>query len=190
MLAEKSHLRTAFTSKLVGRFIGNIGYRHNSELPALSEVHLKPMQHFEVLVVKYFTFLLVIKSPRIQLRETNAHNIVSKKFDLLWQDPSGSNLPLDYRKNYEKLRKTLAKKERKYKSGLGADKSDKQDAEKAKEDTSLGIAGMKRKQREGDENSNTQEQKKSKIELGEQLHALQAQAKRVLCDFIAGMTDS
>lgn len=92
-LMSSGYLRTAFTSDLVGKFIGGVEATPNVEIPALSTVHLKKETLEVVEVLKHFAFCSLILSPRLKVTEYRGLEIVKSLFDLLTdRDREGERL--------------------------------------------------------------------------------------------------
>lgn len=82
-LMSTGYLRAAFTSHLVGEFIGGVEVEPNEEVPALSVAKLAKPVLEKVEVLKHFTFNSLIKSPRLKVAEYRGVEIVTELFEVL-----------------------------------------------------------------------------------------------------------
>lgn len=98
-ISEIGYGRTSFTSNLVGKFINGISVSINEEIPAMSKLEIdeKTLQQIEVL--KHFTYIELIESPRLKLQEYRGIEIVECIFDSLTKKNTNaicSLLPKDF----------------------------------------------------------------------------------------------
>ena len=100
-IADDGHLRTSFTSYLVGRFINGIEVRIDEELPQLSEVYVKTETLKEIEVLKIFTYQATIRSNRVAVSEFRGKDIVKNIFEALDGDKGLLLLPLDFQELYK-----------------------------------------------------------------------------------------
>jgi dGTPase len=100
-LASDGHLRTGFTSWIVGKFIRGIRFELNSDIPVLSKVTLNAEEKLEVEVLKNFTYESQILSSRIKITEFRGNEIINKIFTTLSSDRGHELLPNDYKEIYE-----------------------------------------------------------------------------------------
>jgi dGTPase len=96
-IAQNGYLRAQFTSDLVGKRIRAVSIEVNNKIPALSLVKFPQDVRFEIDVLKYLTYELHIKSPRLKLLEYRGKQIVGDLFDCFDSDEKGELLPNDWR---------------------------------------------------------------------------------------------
>jgi dGTPase len=97
---KNGYVRTDFTSQLVGDFIRGVKVIVNPKLPMFSKVKLDLKTFKQVEVLKNFTFLSQIMSPRLKLAEHRGKEIVERIFNALMKS-NGKLLPDDYRDLYK-----------------------------------------------------------------------------------------
>jgi dGTPase len=97
---KNGYFRTDFTSQLVGEFIHGVRVTLNEEFPMLSKVHLDINTFKQVEVLKNFTFLSQIMSPRLKLAEHRGKDIVKRIFKAI-NKSKGELLPDDFQALYE-----------------------------------------------------------------------------------------
>lgn len=96
-LADVGYFRTELTAKLVGEFIQGVRFQPNRQIPALSRVYLEQSIAERVEVLKRFSYVALIMSPRLKVAELRGKQIVKDIFSCL-QDKDGCELlPKDYR---------------------------------------------------------------------------------------------
>lgn len=95
-IAEDGHLRTAFTSYLVGRFIGGVRVEIDMDLPQLSKVFVESSILREIEVLKNFTYEATIRSNRVAVSEFRGKDIVKAIFDALAGTKGRLLLPPDF----------------------------------------------------------------------------------------------
>lgn len=96
-LAGVGYYRTQLTSKLVGQFIQGVQFEANREIPALSKVYLDVGTAECVEVLKRFTYVSLIMSPRLKVAELRGKQIVKDIFSCLQERDGCQLLPSDYR---------------------------------------------------------------------------------------------
>lgn len=101
LIASDGSIRTGFTSSIVGRFIRGAELQYNPAHPALSKVRLTHDIRIQVEILKTFTFMSQIVSPRLKIAEFRGKDIVSKIFETLSSDKGFNLLPNDVRKIYQ-----------------------------------------------------------------------------------------
>lgn len=100
-IAEDGHLRTAFTSYLVGRFIGGVRVEIDPDLPQLSKVFVEPSILREIEVLKNFTYQATIRSNRVAVSEFRGKDIVKAIFEALAGPKGRLLLPPDFQALYD-----------------------------------------------------------------------------------------
>lgn len=83
--------RTEFTSKLVGKFIGDVELIANEENPQLSIARLKLESFKLVELLKTITYSSIIASPQLRLVERKAETVLKQIWDVL-ADAGGEHL--------------------------------------------------------------------------------------------------
>lgn len=91
VLAKDGYYRGKLTSSLVGRFIRGVEIKFDEDYPALSKVFLSDEIRIQVEILKSFTFLSQVNSPRLRIAEIRGHEILRKIFETL-DDPKGFEL--------------------------------------------------------------------------------------------------
>lgn len=110
LIASDGSIRTGFTSSIVGRFIRGTELNYNSAHPALSKVRLTEDIRIQVEILKTFTFMSQIDSPRLKIAEFRGKDIVSKIFETLSSDKGFNLLPSDIRKIYQEANGSYKKR--------------------------------------------------------------------------------
>lgn len=112
LIAEDGSIRTGFTSSIVGRFIRGAKLEYNKDNPALSKVVLSEEIRILVEILKTFTFMSQITSPRLKIAEYRGKEIVSKIFSTLSDEEKGGHklLPDDVQKIYENAKGAYKKR--------------------------------------------------------------------------------
>jgi len=100
-LAIDGHLRTAFTSYLVGRFIQGVRVKIDYLTPQLSEIYIEKDTLREIEVLKNFTYHATIRSSRVAVSEFRGKDIVSDIFKALEGEKGRLLLPDDYQELYD-----------------------------------------------------------------------------------------
>lgn len=103
--AKDGYLRTQFTSFLVNNFISGIEVRKNEKYPTLSEVKFKKETLLRVNILKHFSYVCLINSPRLKVAESRGQEIVSKLFEKI-DFSEGRLLPDDFQEIYRLAEKT------------------------------------------------------------------------------------
>jgi dGTPase len=109
-LGSIGYQRTGFTSELVGRFLGGITCEPNSAFPALSKVSLEQNIRLVVEILKRFTYIALIGSPRLKVSESRGMDIVRDTFELLSSDGGHRFLPEDFQEWYTRSRAEAQRK--------------------------------------------------------------------------------
>lgn len=103
-LAKNGYIRTEFTSELVNQFIEGIRFQVNPRCPPLSRAYLDLRALKRVEILKRFTFLAMIMSPRLQIVNFRGQEIVSTIFSTLLSEEGFRLLPEDAQETYQKLK--------------------------------------------------------------------------------------
>lgn len=103
-IAKDGSIRTGFTSSIVGRFIRGAELKYNEDNPALSKVVLSDEIRILVEILKTFTFMSQITSPRLKIAEYRGKEIVKKIFNTLSDSDNGGDklLPDDVQRIYNR----------------------------------------------------------------------------------------
>jgi dGTPase len=101
--SSNGYLRNHLTSQLVNKFVEGVRFTPNKKYPAQSKVYLDIEIRVEVEVLKKFTYIYQVLSPRLKVAEFRGREIVFEIFTAL--TAKGKNgfelLPDDYRHSYE-----------------------------------------------------------------------------------------
>lgn len=100
LISKDGSWRTPFTSTLVGIFIRGTELVYDPDNPCMSKVRLNDETRILVEVLKTFTYMSQIMSPRLKIAEFRGKEIVTKIFNTLVDNPE--LMPEDYRKVYER----------------------------------------------------------------------------------------
>jgi dGTPase len=100
-IANVGYVRTKLTSTLVGDFIAGVTFEPNEEMPALSRVDLDAPTRMKVEVLKRFSYVSLIMSPRLKVAERRGQEIVTDLFECLTDDGGHNLLPDDFRSWYD-----------------------------------------------------------------------------------------
>jgi dGTPase len=95
-LATDGHIRTQFTSSLVGEFINSVDVLFNDKFPQLSGITIEPLAHEKIETLKNFSFEATIYSTRVKVSEYRGHAIISEIFNALAAKKGHLLLPTDY----------------------------------------------------------------------------------------------
>lgn len=90
--------RTSLTSGIVNLFINGIRVEVNEENTALSKVYFEPETLLRVNVLKHFSYVALINSPRLKVAESRGGEIITKMFQKLSEDGGQVLLPEDTKK--------------------------------------------------------------------------------------------
>lgn len=101
-LAENGYLRTEFTAGLVHEFIEGTRFDYNKAFPALSKAYLDEPVLKKVEILKRFTFLATILSPRLQVANFRGREIVTTIFNTLNEPDGHLLLPADVRDLFDR----------------------------------------------------------------------------------------
>lgn len=101
--SSNGYLRNHLTSQLVNRFIEGIRFEGNEKYPAQSKVFLETEIKVEVEVLKKFTYISQVLSPRLKVAEFRGREIVYEIFQAMSNKKKRGFelLPDDYRHSYE-----------------------------------------------------------------------------------------
>lgn len=100
LIAENGSIRTGFTSSIVGRFIRGVELKYNEENPALSIAKLNDETRILVEILKTFTYMSQITSPRLKIAEFRGKEIVTRIFSTLSNGNGYLLLPSDIQDIY------------------------------------------------------------------------------------------
>lgn len=100
-LATDGHIRTQFTSSLVGEFINSIDVQFNEKIPQLSGIKVEPLSLEKIETLKNFSFEATIYSTRVKVSEYRGNAIVSAIFTALSEKNGHLLLPTDYAALYK-----------------------------------------------------------------------------------------
>lgn len=137
--ALNGYKRTKLTSFLVNKFIEGIKLEYDVTNPILSKIKFDDKTLKMVNILKHFTYVCLINSPRLKVAESRGYDIVTRVFNKLVNDNGYKFMPEDFQQMYNKKIIIYIEK----KGILTKEEKDIPDTEK----------------------------------------------KRIICDFIAGMTD-
>lgn len=90
--------RTSLTSGIVNLFINGVKVDINEENSALSKVYFDPETLLRVNVLKHFSYVALINSPRLKVAESRGGEIITKMFKKLSEDGGQVLLPEDTKK--------------------------------------------------------------------------------------------
>jgi dGTPase len=99
-LAADGHLRTAFTSQLVGEFIDGVRVQLDEKFPALSKVYLEAATLRKVESLKNYTYEATIYSTRLKVAEYRGYEVVTGIFEALSSPKGYLLMPEDTRALY------------------------------------------------------------------------------------------
>jgi dGTPase len=102
LIAKDGSLRTGFTSSIVGLFIRGVELIYNSDCPALSRAKLKDDIRILVEILKTFTFMSQITSPRLKIAEFRGKEIVGRIFKTLSEGNGHELMPYDVQQVYQR----------------------------------------------------------------------------------------
>ncbi len=95
MIASNGYLRTKLSTELVTKFIYSTDIELNDKSPALSKVIIPPEIQLEIEVLKRLTYQFQITSSKLKIIETRGQSIVSKLFEILYEEGKFDLLPYD-----------------------------------------------------------------------------------------------
>ena len=104
-IAETGYLRTAFSSFLVNEFVEGVQFEYDRKNPSQSKVFLIEGIREKVEILKRFTYVSLITSPRLAAAKFRGKDIVTEIFTRL-SDSEGEGhhlLPSDFREWYERV---------------------------------------------------------------------------------------
>lgn len=105
LIAKDGSIRTGFTSSIVGRFIRGVELEYNKTNPALSFAKLNSETRILVEILKTFTFMSQITSPRLKIAEYRGKEIVTLIFETLSSKEGYQLLPTDVQAIYNSANK-------------------------------------------------------------------------------------
>lgn len=108
-IAENSHVRTAFSSKLVHDFIKGISIKPADNM-VLAELVVEPDIKLRIEILKHFSYLAVIMSSELKIGEYRGGDIVKALFNAFTSDNGERLLPKDVRFMVSALHNTSDKK--------------------------------------------------------------------------------
>lgn len=94
-MSVDGYWRTKLTSGIVNMFINGIELEPNPENTALSSVHFNEETLLRVNVLKHFSYVALISSPRLKVAESRGGEIITKMFNKLSEDGGQLLLPED-----------------------------------------------------------------------------------------------
>lgn len=104
LISSDGSIRTGFTSSIVGLFIRGVEMEYDAKCPALSRAKLNDETRILVEVLKTFTYMSQINSPRLKIAEFRGKEIVSKIFSTLSDGKGFELMPSDVQKIYQEAR--------------------------------------------------------------------------------------
>lgn len=111
LIARSGASRTGFTSSIVNRFISGVILEYNSDIPSISKAKLDANTRILVEILKTFTFMSQITSPRLKIAEYRGKEIVTKLFQTLSTGKGYELMPMDVQNIYlaanEKYKKRI-----------------------------------------------------------------------------------
>lgn len=110
LICKDGSIRTGITSSLVGRFVRGTHLEFNKECPALSKVFLDEDTRILVEILKTFTFMSQITSPRLKIAEYRGKEIVTKIFNTLNSDSGYELMPEDVQEVYREAKADYKKR--------------------------------------------------------------------------------
>lgn len=102
-IAGDGRLRTAFSSDLVGKFIGGIEVELDEKFPMLSTIKVEPSVLRAIETLKTYTFEATIFSTRLKVAEFRGYEVVSNIFDALSDEKGYLLMPDDVRSLYSEF---------------------------------------------------------------------------------------
>jgi dGTPase len=102
-VAADGQRRTELTSELVNEFIGGVSVELNHKFPVLSSIKVERSTHLKIEVLKHFTYLAMIMSPRLKIVEYRGRDIIKSIFKSLASEDGYLLLPDDCRDVYEDM---------------------------------------------------------------------------------------
>jgi dGTPase len=94
-IAANGHLRTQFTSDLVGKFISGVSIEQNYEFPQLSKAIVDKNTLIKIETLKNYSFEATIRSSRVKISEYRGKDIVAGIFKALSAERGHLLLPED-----------------------------------------------------------------------------------------------
>lgn len=105
LLSKNGYYRIGLVSELIGYFIRKTRFHFNEVHPYLSEVYLDPQDAIHLEILKNFTYESVIRSPRFRILRNRSREIVRAIFKQLASENGHEMLPEDIRQLYSTLKK-------------------------------------------------------------------------------------
>jgi len=82
-ICKNSHFRSELTCALVENFIKGTRISFNKEIPAISTVYLEQQVELQVEVLKQFVYVMLTSSPRLKIVDYRGREIVTKIFQTI-----------------------------------------------------------------------------------------------------------
>ncbi len=100
-ICKDAHYRTKLSSDLINRAINEVSVDYDDEFPMLSTVKLGREAKERVEVLKHYTYLAAIYSPRVKVSEYRGQEVVEGIFHALTSDRGELLMPEDVKQQYE-----------------------------------------------------------------------------------------
>ena len=99
-LAADGYWRTKLTSSIVNHFINGVRLEINEENSALSRVYFDEETLLRVNILKHFSYVALINSPRLKVAENRGREIITRMFEKLTAKGEQVLLPEDTKEMY------------------------------------------------------------------------------------------
>lgn len=99
-IATDGYMRNKLTSGIVNSFINGIKVEVNKNNPLFSKVYFDDETLLRVNILKHFSYVALINSPRLKITETRGKEIISKMFHKLAGSGGDALLPDDTREMF------------------------------------------------------------------------------------------
>ena len=99
-IASTGYMRTEFTSILINSFINGIEVEMNMNNPILSKVYFNKEIKIKVNILKHFSYVCLINSPRLKVVENRGFEFIHRIFERLAASDGYKLLPEDYQNIY------------------------------------------------------------------------------------------
>ena len=99
-IASTGYMRTEFTSILINDFINGIEVEVNINNPILSKVYFNKEIKIKVSILKHFSYVCLINSPRLKVVENRGYEFIHRIFERLAASDGYKLLPEDYQNIY------------------------------------------------------------------------------------------
>ncbi len=103
-IVERGYLRTELTSHLVNEFVSAVDLELDEKNPVLSKIKIDPETRLRIEILKNYTYISQIESPKLKITEVRGKEIVKEIFTQLSQKDGFKLLPSDYRELYDKVK--------------------------------------------------------------------------------------